>query len=75
MSVRAWVLATTLLLLAGCGGQEPAAVPVDPTAERSALRYADTGLVSLNHQCPATGDPLSAAIEPIYANGRPIGFC
>ena len=63
------------LLTLGCAGAEPQAVAVEPTAEHSHLRYSDTGLVSLNKQCPVTGAPLSSHIEPIYVNGRPIGFC
>ena len=63
------------LLTLGCAGADPQAVALEPTAEHSPLRYADTGLVSLNKRCPVTGAPLSPHIEPIYVNGRPIGFC
>ena len=49
--------------------------PEDPSAEFSKIRYGDRDLLSLNERCPLTGDPLSALIEPIYINGRPLGFC
>ena len=48
---------------------------VDPSAEASPIRYEDRGLVSLNDTCPVTGQPVSPQIEPVYVNGRPIGFC
>ena len=41
----------------------------------SPIRYDDRELVSLNDQCPVAGDRLTPRIEPLYVNGRPIGFC
>ena len=46
-----------------------------PEAEFSTVRYWDRDLVSLNERCPNTTARLNPAIEPIYVNGRPIGFC
>ena len=46
-----------------------------PEAEFSPVRYWDRDLVSLNERCPNTQARLNPAIEPIYVNGRPIGFC
>lgn len=68
-----------LLTTIACGQAGPAnpslGEAVEPTAERSAFRYHDTGLVSLNDYCPVRGDALNGHVEPIYVNGRPIGFC
>ena len=58
-----------------CSQGEAPAVAVDPEAEYSAMRYSDSGLASLNDRCPVSGTPLSPDIEPLYVNGRPIGFC
>ena len=46
-----------------------------PEADFSAVRYWDRDLVSLNDRCPNTQARLNPAIEPIYVNGRPVGFC
>ena len=48
---------------------------VTPDAEYSPVQYWDRGEISLNEYCPVTGSPLSTEIEPLYVNGRPIGFC
>lgn len=62
-----------------CGPAEPPSAALEPSEERegsfSRIRYADRGLTSLNDRCPVSGTPLNAAIEPVYVNGRPIGFC
>ncbi len=46
-----------------------------PGDEFSPIRYLDRDLASLNDRCPVTRSPLNTAIEPLYVNGRPIGFC
>ena len=46
-----------------------------PEADLSPVRYWDRDLVSLNDRCPNTQARLNPAIEPIYVNGRPVGFC
>jgi hypothetical protein len=78
MRARTFV-ASVAFLLASCGASPmPTAwlgEPVDPEASHSALRYFDTDLVSLNGACPVQGLPLNPVIEPLYVNGRPIGFC
>ena len=48
---------------------------VDADAGFSPIRYFDRDLVSQNEVCPLTRGRLSPAIEPVYVNGRPIGFC
>ncbi len=65
----------TILLAFTCAQAQVPAVSSDPAGEYSSLRYADTGLASLNNQCPVTGAALNPHIEPLYVNGRPIGFC
>lgn len=44
----------------------------DPRHPR--LKYGDS-LVSINDRCAVKEGPLSAAIRPIYVNGKPVGFC
>lgn len=44
----------------------------DPEFPR--LRVADRD-VSVNDRCPVTLSRLSRKIDPVYVNGRPIGFC
>lgn len=46
--------------------------PVNPV--RPQIRYAD-GLVSVNDRCPVKRSKLNRKMTPIYANGRPVGFC
>ena len=58
-----------LLLCTACDSAPP---HVSQTAHRP-LEY--EGIMSLNDRCPVRADPLSAAIEPVYVNGRPLGFC
>ncbi len=54
---------------------EPLGEYVAAEEEYSAVRYWDRDEVSLNDHCPVTGIPLASVIEPLYVNGRPIGFC
>jgi hypothetical protein len=70
------ILVIAILLTLGCSDMnrtESTNSASDNT--NSSIRFADTGLESLNSYCPVTGQELSLAIEPIYVNGRPIGFC
>lgn len=66
-------LALTAILLA-CGD---AGVPEpEPRPESFApVRFVDRGLESINDRCPVRHDPLSKAVDPVYVNGRPLGFC
>ena len=80
--MRTAALALASLLALACGsadsamGQRPILGEfVDEDAGRSAIRYFDTDAVSLNDVCPVTRDRLNPVIEPLYVNGRPIGFC
>ena len=38
------------------------------------IRFAD-GLESLNDRCPVRLGKLNTKMDPIYVNGRPLGFC
>ena len=38
------------------------------------IRYADD-LISVNDRCPVRHAKLNLRMEPIYVNGRPVGFC
>ncbi len=46
-----------------------------PDAPYSPIHYTERDLASSNDQCPVQRQRLSLMIEPIYVNGRPIGFC
>ena len=54
---------------------EPLGEYVAAEDEYSAVQYWDRDEVSLNDHCPNTGTRLATVIEPLYVNGRPIGFC
>lgn len=54
------------------GAVEYVEAPADTS--RPQIRYAD-GLVSANDRCPVKKSKLNRKMPPIYANGRPIGFC
>jgi hypothetical protein len=62
-------LACASLVLA-CG--EPA---VDEPANFAPVHYAELDQVSINDRCPVRRDPLNERVEPVYVNGRPLGFC
>ena len=47
---------------------------VDPSDSLPRIRYND-GQVSLNDRCPVRKVRLNLLLEPLYVNGRPIGFC
>ena len=64
-----------IVFVVACGGAGVSGVAVEPATEYSPIKYFGTSLVSLNDKCPNTGQPLSSDIEPLYVNGRPIGFC
>ena len=77
-----WLLCLGLVGL-GCGGKKsppanlqallPAMYP-DTTLEFPSLRYTD-GSPSLNDRCPVRKAKLNRRLEPLFVNGRPIGFC
>ncbi|HKQ62529.1 MAG TPA: hypothetical protein VJS92_14655 [Candidatus Polarisedimenticolaceae bacterium] len=58
-------LACAMLLLAG--GCRPAEPPLAP------LEFA--GRTTWNDRCPVRGNRLNPRLDPIWINGRPVGFC
>jgi hypothetical protein len=79
-SSRKLVVATVLGFVSlgvGCGSSDlpPLGEFERPNEEFSPVRYADRDLVSLNDHCPVSDSRLNPAIEPVYVNGHPIGFC
>ena len=41
----------------------------------SPLRYLADGQVTLNDRCPVRLVRLNRRMEPVWVNGRPVGFC
>ena len=65
-----------LLLLCGltaCGAPPHAYIEDDPQ-DFPRLRFKD-GSVSHNDRCPVQRNKLNRVFDPLYVNGRPIGFC
>ena len=54
------------------GGAQQYVESEDPAFPR--IRYEDS-LVSMNDRCIVRLRKLSPKIQPVYVNGRPIGFC
>ena len=68
--------AVALAWAVGCG--EPPTVygeRVSPDEKYSEIRFFRDGGISLNTSCPMTGLPIHPEREPVYVNGRPVGFC
>ncbi len=51
----------------------PAYVPDDPPANARAM-YSDSS-ISLNTICPVRKAKIDPLRDPVYVNGRPVGFC
>ena len=62
-----------LLLATACNTPPHAYVEGDPD-DLPRLRFED-GSVSSNDRCPVLGNKLNRAFDPLYVNGRPVGFC
>ena len=41
----------------------------------SRIRYSVDGQLSMNDRCPVRAVRLNVHLDPLYVNGRPIGFC
>ncbi len=71
-----FLLAAALLGAAALGAESasgPTEVPgSDP--EFPKLKWSD-GKVSVNDRCPVRVRKLNPKIDPLWVNGRPIGFC
>ena len=70
--LAALAAAVSLAALFGC--QQPHDYLAGDSGEHPRLRLVD-GDVSANHRCPVTRSKLNPGIEPVYVNGRPVGFC
>lgn len=69
------LLATAwLALLGGCASPPPHEYVAGDPQEQPRLRFCD-GSVSLNDRCPVTQTKLNRALDPVFVNGRPVGFC
>jgi YHS domain-containing protein len=51
----------------------PTYLPTDPPENARAL-YRDS-TISVNTQCPVRGGRIDPSRDPVYVNGRPVGFC
>jgi YHS domain-containing protein len=51
----------------------PAYVPTDPITNARVM-YADSS-ISINTTCAVRGGRIDPIREPVYVNGRPVGFC
>ena len=51
----------------------PAYVTTDPPENARAM-YRDS-TISVNTQCPVRGGRIDPKRDPVYVNGRPVGFC
>lgn len=51
----------------------PAPVPGDPIGN-ARMMYRDSS-ISLNTVCPVRGGRIDPMRNPVYVNGRPVGFC
>jgi len=78
-------LLAVLLVHAGCSRKAKVESPtpvqallpadyVDTTVVFPTLRFRD-GTVSLNDRCPVRKVKLNPRLQPLFVNGRPIGFC
>lgn len=64
-------LASGLAFLIPALGQESPPPKDEPFAP---IQYADAS-VSLNDRCPVRLARLNPRMDPVYVNGKPIGFC
>ena len=70
-----WTLValSAMLAAAGCDNPPHAYVANDPV-EFPRLKL-QNGSVSRNDRCPVLKNKLSRGFDPLYVNGRPVGFC
>ena len=68
------VLGLVVLLgsIQACGPPHEYIEGDDPEFPR--LRF-DDGSVSVNDRCPVTLSRLNRKLDPLYVNGRSVGFC
>lgn len=68
---HARALAVTGLLVAGGVG---AAEPPEPAPDFRPMELPGGG-TTVNDRCPVRKRPLNSRLEPLWVNGRPVGFC
>lgn len=73
ITLRRFALVAVLATLAGCRPGAPELVRGDDP-KHPRVRYTD-GLVTCNDRCPVKRNALNPRMVPLYANGRPVGFC
>ncbi len=39
------------------------------------IRFAADSQVTVNDRCPVRRKKLNRMVDPVYVNGRPVGFC
>ncbi len=67
------VALAAVLGLSACGNAPHAYVADDPeTFPRVKFQ---NGSVSRNDRCPVRKNKLNRGFDPLYVNGRPVGFC
>ena len=70
---RLGLIRIALIASCACSGPVHELLPgAEPEYPR--LRFLD-GSISLNDRCPVSGTRLNPRMDPLYVNGRPIGFC
>ncbi len=67
------VALAAVLGLPACNSSPHAYVADDP--ETFPRVQFQNGSVSRNDRCPVRKNKLSRGFDPLYVNGRPVGFC
>ena len=66
-----------MVILSGstaCDAPPPHAYVAGDPEDYPRLRFED-GSVSSTDRCPVLGNKLNPGLDPLYVNGRPVGFC
>ncbi len=74
--MRALLPAATLFATITLAAEPPAPSSEVPTAEsRFHPLHLSDGQETANDRCPVRKRPLNDKLEPLWVNGKPIGFC
>ena len=71
---RGFAFLALVVSVLGCSEPPPYEYVAGEDPEFPRLRVADRE-VSVNDRCPVTLSRLNRRIDPVYVNGRAIGFC
>jgi len=76
LTIRALLPAAALFAALAPAAEPPAPSSESPSAEDRyhPLQLAD-GQETVNDRCPVRKRRLNAKLEPLWVNGRPVGFC